>query len=1580
MLSSAAQDAQPASLYDPAFEHDACGVGMICRLSGVPDRAVVTDALQILVNLDHRGGTGADPDSGDGAGLLVQIPDRFFRRVLPFDLPEVGRYAVGCVLLPKDASESAALVAHAEAAIARSGLRLLGWREVPVDSAHVGEVARAAEPKMRQVFVTSDDALDFEDDGIGFERRCYLARKRIEGRGWGVGSGEMERAQPASDRPSSGSPVEKKNARRHGGADRNLPIPNPSSPHREPRPPAPAPPALYITGLSARTLVYKGMLTTEQLGRYFRDLAEPDFESALALVHSRFSTNTLPEWRLAQPFRMLCHNGEINTAPGNRAWMKAREGQMRASRFAEAFEQAYAADFGELLPVIQPGGSDSMSLDNAAEWLRFSGRSLPHAMMMLVPTAWEHDASLTDAERAFFEYHAGLMEPWDGPATLPFTDGRYVGCVLDRNGLRPSRYAVTDDGTVVLSSETGAILLEPSSIVEKGRVAPGRMFLVDLKEGRIVRDREIKRAVAERQPYGAWLFAHQVHLAELEAEATDEVAPASLSADALLRQQQLHGYTREDLRHFLPPMGADGKESIGSMGDDTPLAVLSEKPRLLFDYARQRFAQVTNPPLDAIREALVTSLSTRLGPEGGLFGESAAHAARVALDGPVLMPAELARLRTSRLPFALETLDAVFPVDEGGAGLEAAVEALCREAERAVRAGVGIVVVSDRAADAQHAPIPALLATGAVHHHLVREGLRTSVGLVIETGEAREVHHFACLLGYGAGAVCPTVAFETVRSLSEGGWLGEVTPEKAARNYRKALGLGLLKVMSKMGISTIQSYRGAQIFEIVGIHPSVVARYFTGTPSRLGGVGLAQIAADAAQRHARAYGEQPAHGESLEEGGKTQWRRTGEHHTFGPHAVAELQQAVRTNSDATYAAFAARVNDQSRKLGTLRGLLGFADAEPIPLEDVEPWTEIVKRFKTGAMSYGSISGEAHEALAVAMNRLGGRSNTGEGGEAPARYQRGNPARSRIKQVASGRFGVTLGYLASADEIQIKMAQGAKPGEGGQLPGEKVYPWIAETRHATPWVGLISPPPHHDIYSIEDLAQLIHDLKCANPSARISVKLVAEAGVGTVAAGVAKAKAEVVLVSGHDGGTGAAAHTSLLHAGLPWELGLAETHQTLTRHGLRKRIAVEIDGQLRTGRDVAVAALLGAEEFGFATAPLVALGCIMMRKCHLNTCPVGIATQDPQLRALFRGEPEHVVNYLHFVAEELRGIMAQLGIRTIDEMVGRTDLLVQRDAPHAKAAALDLSLLLARPETPGALRGFDITTQDHGLEDKLDHALIAQARPALERGEVAEIHVPIHTGQRTTGTLLSGQIHARWGEAGLPAETITIRASGSAGQSFGAFGAPGLAMHVRGDANDYLGKGLSGALLTVAPPESSLFLAEENVVIGNVALYGATSGRLFARGLAGERFAVRNSGASAVVEGVGDHGCEYMTGGRVVVLGPAGRNFAAGMSGGIAYVLAPTEHFAYACLNREMVEADRMDPRDEDAEELRALVAEHAERTGSDVAARLLADWPSALPLIVRVIPTAYREAMEAARKERGAEAGGVAAVANAVAP
>ena len=1470
------------TLYDPTTDHDACGVGLFCRVDGTPSHHVVEKGLFTLVELDHRGACGCDEETGDGAGILIQIPHAFFAAEVQ-GLPAPGDYAVGTVFLPPKCEDSGKLlleaVAHAE------GQPVVTWRRVPTRGDLIGAAARATEPAIWQCFLKRAAG----QDAAALERKLFVIRKVFE--------------CEADKRGLSGC---------------------------------------YVANLSSRTLVYKGMLTPGQLKPYFPDLADIRMESALALVHSRFSTNTFPEWSLAQPFRFLCHNGEINTLRGNINQLRACEALLESDAFGD--------DFRKVLPIIHEGGSDSMALDNALELLWHTGRSLPHAMMMLVPEAWEHNNAMNDQRRAFYQYHGNLMDPWDGPAVLPFTDGRFAGAVLDRNGLRPGRYTITKDGYALLASEAGVGGIPEENVALKDRLQPGFMFLIDLEEGRIITDDEIKDRVSAHQPYRIWLNEIATHLAALPRAAP----PPLLSETARHQMRQLHGYTLEDLRILMAPMAEKGKEALGSMGNDTALAVLSDRPRLLYDYFKQLFAQVTNPPLDAIREELVTSLRLNLGASQNLCAETPSHCRKLQLDQPVLSSAELARVRAHSSPTT--TLSICF--QEGK--LASALAGLQREAATAIRAGSQLLVLSDRRAGKGALPIPALLATAAVHHYLIRKGLRMGCGLIVESAEPREVHHFALLIGYGAEAVNPYLALETVEHMEQAGQLDGNKDGCAAGNYVRAVGKGLLKVMSKMGISTLQSYQGAQIFEAVGISRRVIDAYFCGTASRIEGIGLDIIAKEVAMRHDRTYPRKRISGMLLmDPGGIYQWRRGGERHLLTPTSIARMQDAVRTQRQSSYEAYAEEVNVLTRNGSTLRGLLEFnhEGRAPIPLVEVEPWTSVVKRFKTGAMSIGSISTEVHEALAVAMNAIGGKSNTGEGGESPERYGREDARRSSIKQVASGRFGVTIAYLTSADEIQIKIAQGAKPGEGGQLPGEKVYPWIAKLRHSTPNVGLISPPPHHDIYSIEDLAQLIHDLKNANPTARISVKLVSEVGVGTVAAGVAKGKADVVLISGTDGGTGASPQTSIMHAGLPWELGLSETHQTLVHHGLRSRIVVECDGQLKTGRDVAMAALLGADEFGFATAPLVAMGCIMMRKCHLNTCPVGIATQNPELRRFFRGTPEHVINFFRFVAEDLRAIMARLGFESLDEMRGRVDVLRMRDdITHWKAKTLDLSSIIAKPATPEILRAFETDTQDHGLKTALDHTLIRLAQPALEKRKPVSATVGLRNTHRTVGTMLSHEITKRFGEEGLEENTVVIKFKGSAGQSFAAFGAPGLTFKIAGDANDYFGKGLSGAKLIIAPPPEATYEPHKNIIVGNVALYGATRGEVYIRGRAGERFAVRNSGADAVVEAVGDHGCEYMTGGRVVVLGRTGRNFGAGMSGGVAYVLDGTLDFRSGRCNRDSVELLRV-TRSEDRADLRALVQRHYHYTGSRVALWVLDHWEQALREFVQVMPIEYRRAL-----------------------
>ncbi|MFE3905316.1 glutamate synthase large subunit [Streptomyces sp. NPDC059153] len=1488
-------DGRPAQqgMYDPRNEHDACGVGFVATLTGVASHELVEQALTVLRNLEHRGATGSEPDSGDGAGILLQIPDAFLRDEAAFDLPEAGAYAVGIAFLPADDSTEA--VRKLEKIAAEEGLKVLGWRQVPVTPGILGKGARATMPEFRQLFVA-----DGESTGIALDRKAFVLRKRAE---------------------------------REAG--------------------------VYFPSLSARTIVYKGMLTTGQLEPFFPDLSDRRFATAVALVHSRFSTNTFPSWPLAHPYRFVAHNGEINTVKGNRNWMKARESQLATSLFG-------AAQLDRIFPVCTPDASDSASFDEVLELLHLGGRSLPHSVLMMVPEAWENHDSMDPARRAFYQYHSTMMEPWDGPACVTFTDGTQVGAVLDRNGLRPGRYWVTDDGLVVLSSEVGVLDIDPAKVVRKGRLQPGKMFLVDTAEGRIIEDDEIKAALAAEQPYQDWLEAGEIELEDLPEREHIVHTHASVT-----RRQQTFGYTEEELRVILAPMARTAGEPLGSMGTDSPIAALSERPRLLFDYFTQLFAQVTNPPLDAIREELVTSLRSTLGPSGNLLEPTAASCRSVTLPFPVIDNDELAKLihinADGDMPgMKAATLSGLYRVGGGGEALAARIEQICAEVDAAIEDGARLVVLSDRHSDAEHAPIPSLLLTSSVHHHLIRTKQRTQVGLLVEAGDVREVHHVALLIGYGAAAVNPYLAMESVEDLVRAGTFIEgIEPEKAIRNLIYALGKGVLKVMSKMGISTVASYRGAQVFEAVGLDEDFVAKYFHGTATKIGGAGLDVVAKEVAARHAKGY---PASGISashraLEIGGEYQWRREGEPHLFDPETVFRLQHATRNKRYDIFKKYTDRVNEQSERLMTLRGLFGFkSDREAIPVDEVESVSDIVKRFSTGAMSYGSISREAHETLAIAMNQLGGKSNTGEGGEDADRLY--DPARrSSIKQVASGRFGVTSEYLVNADDIQIKMAQGAKPGEGGQLPGHKVYPWVAKTRHSTPGVGLISPPPHHDIYSIEDLAQLIHDLKNANPAARIHVKLVSEVGVGTVAAGVSKAHADVVLISGHDGGTGASPLTSLKHAGGPWELGLAETQQTLLLNGLRDRIVVQTDGQLKTGRDVVIAALLGAEEFGFATAPLVVSGCVMMRVCHLDTCPVGIATQNPVLRSRFSGKAEYVVNFFEFIAREVRELLAELGFRTIEEAVGHAELLdTDRAITHWKAQGLDLEPLFYVPELPeGAVR-HQLVEQDHGLAKALDNELIKLAADALnaESAEAAQpvrAQIAIRNINRTVGTMLGHEVTKKFGGAGLPQDTIDVTFTGSAGQSFGAFLPSGVTLRLEGDANDYVGKGLSGGRVIVRPDRGADHLAEYSTIAGNTIAYGATGGELFLRGRTGERFCVRNSGATVVSEGVGDHGCEYMTGGQAVVLGETGRNFAAGMSGGVAYVVD---------LNRDNVNVGNLGAietlSDTDKQWLHDVVRRHQEETGSTVAEKLLAEWDSAdggVSRFSKIIPSTYKAVLAA---------------------
>jgi glutamate synthase domain-containing protein 2/glutamate synthase domain-containing protein 1/glutamate synthase domain-containing protein 3 len=1481
-LSSRARDRAVEGLYHPSFEHDACGVAFVTRLGRPASHAVVSRALLALERLEHRGAEGADADTGDGAGILLQLPHEFLRAEAGVSLPSPGSYGVAVCFLPQAERPRAEAVELVERAVEAEGQRVLGWRDVPIVARECGRIAGSAAPRIAQLFVAAAEDLADRD---AFERKLYVIRRVVE------------RAAPAG---------------------------------------------LAIPTFSSRTLVYKGMLSAPQLSRYFPDLRDERLASRLALVHSRFSTNTFPSWELAHPYRMLAHNGEINTLRGNRNWMRARELQLSSPLFGD--------DIDKVRPLLRDDISDSASLDGLLELLVLGGRSPAHAITMLIPEAHQGRPELSQRVRDFYSYHSSLVEPWDGPAAVAFTDGRVLGATLDRNGLRPGRWLVTRDGWVVLASETGVMDVADADIQAKGRLRPGKLFLVDVENDRVVPDSAVKRELAERRPYGHWLEQRVVHTGDLP-----ERRPRVPRVEPLRAKQLAFGWSEEDLRVLLLPMARDAQEPTGSMGNDAALAVLSDRRPPLFSYFKQLFAQVTNPAVDPIRESVVMSLEATIGPEINLLGETPEHCHQLVMQQPLLWNTELEKLRqVDHEVFEARTIDITWPVADGPPGMERRLEEICAQASELVDRGVNIIILSDRNLGAERAPIPSLLATAAVHHHLVREGTRLRIGLVVETGEAREVHHVACLIGYGAAAVNPYVMFETLRSLHGAERLPEgMTADEAQRRVIKAIGKGLLKVLSKMGISTIRSYTGAQIFEAVGLERELVDRHFTGTTSRIGGIGMDVLAREALDRHARAY--PAAESELLPPGGIYAWRRDGEFHGWNPETVATLQHAARGEDGAgAYERFARYVNEEAVRRSALRGLLRFReDVDPVPLDEVEPATEIVKRFKSGGMSLGALSPEAHEVLAVGMNRLGGRSNTGEGGEDPARFR--DERRSSIKQVASGRFGVTIDYLVNADELQIKVAQGAKPGEGGQLPGHKVDGYIARLRHSTPGVGLISPPPHHDIYSIEDLKQLIYDLRTANPRARVSVKLVSEVGVGTVAAGVAKANADHVVIAGHDGGTGASPAASIQHAGIPWEIGLAETQQTLLENDLRSRILVEVDGQMRTGRDVVIGAILGADEFGFSTAPLIALGCIMMRVCHLNTCPVGVASQDPVLRKRFDGQPEHVTNYLFMVAEEARRIMASLGVRTVDELIGRTDLLVPDEAiDHWKGRGLDLRPLLSVPEDVGERARRWMFPPDPVIHDSIDVDLLQRCRPALDERRPVRLEMPIANRNRAVGGLLSGEIARRYGPDALPPGTVYVRFTGSAGQSFGAWLAPGVSLQLEGDANDYTGKGLSGGTVVVRPPRDVPYQAETNVIVGNVALYGATSGRAFFRGLAGERFAVRNSGAVAVVEGVGDHGCEYMTGGRVVVLGHTGINFAAGMSGGVAYVLDIDGGFRLRC-NTEMVGFAEID--EAEAEELRQLIEEHGERTGSRVAARLLESWPSSLERFVKVLPFDYERAL-----------------------
>jgi glutamate synthase (NADPH/NADH) large chain len=1541
-LTDTADPGVPAAqgLYDPALDKDSCGVGFIADIKGRKSHKIVEDAITILLNLEHRGAVGADPRMGDGAGILVQIPHKFFAKKtasLGFTLPEPGDYAVGVLFMPHDAPWREEVMEVWAQETARAGFRLLGWRTVPTDSSSLGPSVIPTEPVHMQLFIAQGDNKLSGDD---FERRLYILRKSVSGILYG------------------------RRERRVSG--------------------------YYPVTISCRTTIYKGMFLADQLDAYYPDLHDPDFESALALVHQRFSTNTFPTWSLAHPYRYIAHNGEINTLRGNLNWMAARQ--------ASARSPLYGDDIHKLWPISYEGQSDTACFDNALEFLVQGGYKLSHAVMMMIPEAWAGNPLMDEQRRSFYEYNAALMEPWDGPAAIAFTDGRQIGATLDRNGLRPARYFVTKDGRLIMASEMGVLPIPEEEIVTKWRLQPGKMLLADLEQGRLIPDEEIKAELAASHPYKEWLARTQLVLEDLPSAG----ARPWLTNLSLLDRQQAFGYTQEDLKILMAPMAATGEEAIGSMGNDVPISALSEKPKLLFTYFKQNFAQVTNPPIDPIREELVMSLVSIIGPRPNLFDlEGLSHHARLEVRQPILTNADLEKIRSisevSDSHFRSLTLHATWPADRGAGGMRQAVDEMCRLAEKAVRDGINIIILSDRDAGPDNIPIPSLLACAAVHHHLIRRGLRTSVGLVVESGEPREVHHFACLAGYGAEAINPYLAFETLIA-AKGDLPQRLEDKEVVKRYIKSIDKGLLKVMSKMGISTYQSYCGAQIFDAVGLHTDFVSRYFTGTATRIEGVTLESIAEESVRRHRDAFGDAPVYRTALDVGGEYAYRVRGEDHVWTATTVAQLQHAVRGNSKEKYRLFSRMVNDQSERLTTIRGLFRIRSAEevggtPVPLSQVQPAKEIVKRFATGAMSFGSISREAHTTMAVAMNRIGGKSNTGEGGEEAERFKplpNGDSIRSAIKQVASGRFGVTAEYLVNSDVMQIKMAQGAKPGEGGQLPGHKVDKVIAKVRHSTPGVGLISPPPHHDIYSIEDLAQLIFDLKNVNPKGDVSVKLVSEVGVGTVAAGVAKARADHVTISGFEGGTGASPLTSIKHAGSPWEIGLAETHQTLVANRLRGRIAVQVDGGIRTGRDVVVGALLGADEFGFATAPLIAAGCIMMRKCHLNTCPVGVATQDPVLRQRFKGQPEHIINYFFFVAEEVRELMASMGFRTFDEMIGQIEMLDQRRVvEHWKAKGLDFSKLFFKPHAPAGVHVFKSERQNHQIEDILDRKLIAQSQSALDRGAPVKIRTAIKNIDRTAGAMLSGEIARRYGHAGLPDDTIHVDFTGTAGQSFGAFLAKGVTFELEGECNDYVGKGLSGGRIIVRPSPSAAIVPEQSIIVGNTVLYGAIAGECYFRGVAGERFAVRNSGAVAVVEGTGDHGCEYMTGGTVVVLGKTGRNFAAGMSGGIAYVLDEDGSFAKLC-NMAMVDLEPVPEEDAakagtygwpgemetsgrvdimkdlshyDGERLKLLISRHARFTGSKRAETILAHWADYLPKFRKVMPVEYRRALAELARE-----------------
>ncbi|MEE9238911.1 MAG: glutamate synthase large subunit [Thermodesulfobacteriota bacterium] len=1494
-------------LYDPEFEHDSCGIGFVVNIKGEQSNKIVRSALKVLLNLEHRGACGCETNTGDGAGILIQKPHKFFKKVceeIGITLPSPEEYGVGAVFFAQDAEERRVCVKTFERIIEEEGQKVLGWRDVPTDNSSLGNTARECEPYLKQVFIKRNPEIT---DQMDFERKLFIIRKRVlnEIKLSGMKGGEF----------------------------------------------------LYVASLSSKTTVYKGMLTTWQLDMYYPDLNDPDMESAIALVHSRFSTNTFPSWDRSHPYRYIVHNGEINTLRGNINWMHARQAVFSSDVFGDDLQKAF--------PIIAPEGSDSGNFDNCVEFLTLAGRPIEHAVMMMIPEPWSKHETMSDEKKAFYEYHSCLMEPWDGPASIAFTDGVKVGAVLDRNGLRPSRYYVTKDDLVIMGSEVGVLDVPAEMVLHKGRLHPGRMFLIDTEQGRIIEDEELKDKLSKEKPYREWLDNNLLPLNDIEATQDDNDDRTSDHERVLLRQRAF-GYTFEDLRVLIGPMADNAVEPVGSMGKDTPIAILSSKPRLLYEYFKQLFAQVTNPAIDSIREELITATEMTLGPEPNILNPAPENCRKIRLDTPVLTNEDLGKIKNlDNENFKSATLPILFKISDGSRGLEQALDELFENADKAISQGANILILSDRGFNKDNAPIPALLASAGLHHHLIRNGNRMKVGLVLESGDPREVHHFALLIGYGISAINPYLAYETIEDMINEGMLTGIDKEKALINYNKSVVKGVVKTMSKIGISAIQSYHGAQIFEAIGLNHDFVDKYFTWTPTRIKGAGIEVITEEIKLRHNTAYPDRDVVPETLDEGGLYQWRPSGEHHAFNPKSVHMLQRACQANSFEQFKKFSDLVNDESKQLCTLRGLLELkSDSKSIPIDEVESVESICKRFKTGAMSYGAISSEAHESLAIAMNRIGGKSNTGEGGEDAARNipdENGDLRRSSIKQVASGRFGVTSEYLVNAEEIQIKIAQGAKPGEGGQLPGKKVYPWIAKVRFSTPGVGLISPPPHHDIYSIEDLAELIYDLKNANQNARINVKLVSEVGVGTIAAGVAKGHADVILISGHDGGTGASPQSSIQHAGLPWELGLAETHQTLLINNLRSRVVLETDGQMKTGRDVVIAALLGAEEYGFSTAPLIVIGCIMMRVCHLDTCPVGVATQNPELRKKFTGDPGHVVNFMRFVAQEIREIMAELGFRTINEMIGRTDKLeVRRVVDHWKAQGIDLSDVIYQPDVPSDYGRYSQIEQDHGLDEALDNKVLLDiCKPTLEKGEPVEAILPIRNINRTVGTILGSELTRRYGGDGLPEETVRLHFKGSAGQSFGAFVPKFMTLILEGDSNDYIGKGLSGGKIIVYPPKGSTFIPEENIIIGNVAFYGATGGESYIRGLAGERFCVRNSGVRTVVEGVGDHACEYMTGGRVVVLGSTGRNFAAGMSGGVAYVLDDEGDFSIRC-NKDMVDLEPLNA--EDGEEVKEMIKRHVEYTGSDVGRKVLANWGSIVHKFVKVMPKDYKRMLEALKR------------------